>query len=439
MFDRNQCVVLGAGIGGLLAAGVAARFFDRVVVVEKDTLTDELRPRKGVPQGPQVHAIIKRGENAIASIFPEFPDRMRRAGGAIVTVGQDVRYFEGGGWHPQRTIGFEMFTQTRALLEREVRHCLAALSNVTIRDGARFAGYAVADGRVTGVTLQSGETIPADAAVDAMGRGSPTPKWLADNGHGAVRRSVTGINVHYVTMLLRRPRGYEDKASGWVIRPTAPDHVHGATMLSVEDNQWLLTLVSRFGDAPPLDFPGVLDFAKTVEGDFLYDVIKDTNLTAAPRRFNIPEAILSHFDELPDLPAGLLPLGDVVGNFNPVFAQGMTIASLHAETLREKLTGAVETGQSLAGFSNAYIKAAVALSRTAWQGAANMDFAYPQTVGDRPPDLEEIYATRRALRHAMETDAELHRDMVKVQHMLLPPEVLAGRVGICSDNHINHK
>ncbi len=48
-------------MAGLVAARVLADHFDEVTVVERDTIADELtEPRKGVPQGKQLHALLAR-------------------------------------------------------------------------------------------------------------------------------------------------------------------------------------------------------------------------------------------------------------------------------------------------------------------------------------------------------------------------------------------
>ena len=299
-----------------------------------------------------------------------------------------------------------------------------------MQTGSRFTGLELTgNGAINAVqvTRDGGvakDSVPANLVVDAMGRGSPMPRWLKDHGHGEVRYSRAGIDVHYVSMLLRRTETYSEASNGWVIRPTAPDLKRGATMFPVEGGQWLLALISRFGDLPPLDFEGCLAFVKTVEGGVLYDVIKDAELTSQPRRFMIPEAILANFDEMEGLPIGLLPLGDVIGNFNPVLAQGMTISALHAEILDRCLERLANSAGTLEDVSRRYIAEVVAVSKTAWQSAVSRDFDYPETEGERPPDLAEQQKLRRAIRRIMETDGDLHRDAVKVQQMMLPSNVL---------------
>ncbi|MET9871173.1 monooxygenase, partial [Streptomyces sp. NPDC006386] len=54
----GHCVVLGAGIAGLFAARVLSGTFDRVTVVDRDTLPETDENRRGVPQGRHAHAIL---------------------------------------------------------------------------------------------------------------------------------------------------------------------------------------------------------------------------------------------------------------------------------------------------------------------------------------------------------------------------------------------
>jgi flavin-dependent dehydrogenase len=56
----GHAVVLGASIGGLLAARVLADYYDRVTVVERDVLPDDPVNRRGVPQGRLIHACLAR-------------------------------------------------------------------------------------------------------------------------------------------------------------------------------------------------------------------------------------------------------------------------------------------------------------------------------------------------------------------------------------------
>ena len=66
----GHAVVLGASMGGLLAARVLADFYETVTVVERDVLADDAVNRRGVPQGRHVHALLGRGSQVLADLFP---------------------------------------------------------------------------------------------------------------------------------------------------------------------------------------------------------------------------------------------------------------------------------------------------------------------------------------------------------------------------------
>lgn len=54
----DHAVVLGASMGGLLAARVLADAYRRVTIVERDPLPESVLDRKGVPQGRHAHGLL---------------------------------------------------------------------------------------------------------------------------------------------------------------------------------------------------------------------------------------------------------------------------------------------------------------------------------------------------------------------------------------------
>lgn len=425
----RNAVVLGAGIGGLLAAGALSRFFERVIVLDRDRIPDTPTPRVGVPQGPQVHAVMKRGELAMEGLLPGFRERLAAAGGTTLRVGLDFRVFEGGGWHPRRDLGFTISSQTRALLEQVIRERLLANGNVSLRQRLRFRDLILdGGGVVTGAVVEGGgrEEVRADLVVDAMGRGSPVPDWLARNGHGEAPSVATGIDLYYSTLLFHVPERWRGEPWCLVQRATAPDKVRGATVVSIEEDRWLLSMVSRFDDRPPTTPSDCLTFLEGLESPEIFERIRHAEPATKARRFHIPESRVRFFDQLPGYPSGLLPLGDVIGTFNPLLAQGMTVAAMHAETLGEMIAKNINAagGLDLAELAADYIPAASALSHRAWTTGAYIDHVYPRTGGERPANFEAYHHFRRALRRAMDADPEIHRRAIRVAQLLDPSSVL---------------
>jgi pimeloyl-ACP methyl ester carboxylesterase len=62
----EHAVVIGASMGGLLAARALADFYEQVTVLERDAFPVADIPRKGVPQGKHAHGLLARGRAVIA-------------------------------------------------------------------------------------------------------------------------------------------------------------------------------------------------------------------------------------------------------------------------------------------------------------------------------------------------------------------------------------
>jgi 2-polyprenyl-6-methoxyphenol hydroxylase-like FAD-dependent oxidoreductase len=53
--------MIGASMGGLLAARALSDFYDEVTIFERDELPEACEFRKGVPQGRHAHGLLARG------------------------------------------------------------------------------------------------------------------------------------------------------------------------------------------------------------------------------------------------------------------------------------------------------------------------------------------------------------------------------------------
>jgi 2-polyprenyl-6-methoxyphenol hydroxylase-like FAD-dependent oxidoreductase len=149
-------------------------------------------------------------------------------------------------------------------------------------------------------------------------------------------------------------------------------------------------------------------------------------------RFRFRESRLRHFDRLDSFPPGLLPLGDAICRFNPIFGQGLSVAAIEAHALGEVLAECAADG----GLDRAwrpFFDRVVGIVDTPWSLAAVPDFIFPTTVGVRPPDLEMSVRFGMALTRATAVHPDIHRLAAEVQHLLRPRSALmdpavAGRV-----------
>ena len=60
----KRAVVIGAGMGGLTAAGALAQYFERVDILERDQLAATVRSRSGTPQDRHPHGLLAGGLRA---------------------------------------------------------------------------------------------------------------------------------------------------------------------------------------------------------------------------------------------------------------------------------------------------------------------------------------------------------------------------------------
>lgn len=95
----DHAVVMGASMGGLLAARVLADFYRTVTIVERDVLPADPVNRRGVPQGRRGHGLLTRGSQILSELFPGFLDELVADGVAIWNDGDLAKMWWSFGGH----------------------------------------------------------------------------------------------------------------------------------------------------------------------------------------------------------------------------------------------------------------------------------------------------------------------------------------------------
>ena len=206
----KRAVVIGASMGGLLAARALADHYDEVTIIERDALPEDDEPRKGVPQGRHTHGLLARGREVLEQLFPNFTGEMVAKGALSGDTVDAILWFNHGVYlcnTPSKLVGLAI---SRPMLENNVRRRLLQHANVRLHERCDVLEPVGAQRRVTGVRVQSrvgskvAQTINADLVIDASGRGSRSPAWLSALGYQAPREEQIKINVGYTTRQYRR-------------------------------------------------------------------------------------------------------------------------------------------------------------------------------------------------------------------------------------------
>lgn len=417
-----SAVVIGAGIAGLCAARELAGRFARVIVLDRDRLPENAEPRKGVPQGNHASVLLATGQAALGELFPGLVDELLAAGAVRFEPGTEMTFYRFGGVWPRTPTGITLVSFSRPLLEHTLRRRVAALPNVEFRAEVAAAGLAGADGVVTGVVLDDGQTLPCALVVDCSGRGSRSDRWLAGLGFGAPEVTEVKVGVGYATQLLRRKPG--DLADGVAVflLPAPPHETRVGLALPVEDDRWLVSMGGWHGDFPASgDAEAFAAHARGLPHPAIAGLLERCEPVTGIVSFGFPSNRRRRFEDLPAHPAGYLALGDAICSFNPIYGQGMTCAALEAQALGRRLD---EHGAATAALSADFYRDAAAVIATPWQFAANGDFAYPQTQGVRPRGVGLLNRYSRRIQLAARADPEIRRIFTAVQHLITPPGVL---------------
>jgi 2-polyprenyl-6-methoxyphenol hydroxylase-like FAD-dependent oxidoreductase len=422
----REAVVVGSGLGGLVAARVLSDYFEHVTVLERDPLDRGADARTGVPQGKHLHALLAGGQRVLEELFPGFRDDLDRAGAVRIRTGLDL-LVERPGFDPfpQRDLGFCSSSLTRPQLEYCVRRRVEAIDGVRIEPGCRVLGLLATDdgAGIRGVQFnRSGrsETRNADLVVDASGSGELTLAALRDGGHPGVRETTIGVDLGYSTAIFDIPPDAQQGWSGVLHLPQAPQTSRAALLTPIEGERWMLSLGGRSDEHPPGDETGVREYAATLRTRTVADALASAKMVAGVERYRFPESRLRHFERLDAFPRGLLPIGDAICRFNPIFGQGMSVAAIEAHALGQVLAASAQGDGALALAWRPYFRKVAEIIEAPWAMAAVPDLVFPSTVGERPADLARSLRFVIALTRATAVHPDIHKLSAEVQHLLRP-------------------
>ncbi|HWW83014.1 MAG TPA: FAD-dependent monooxygenase, partial [Vicinamibacterales bacterium] len=297
--------------------------------------------------------------------------------------------------------------------------------NVRLEEGCRVLSLMLAHDRGSIAGLQCkrdgrSETLRADLIVDASGGGDLTLGALP----AAPPETTIGVDIGYSSAVFAIPSDAPTDWKGVMVFPDAPKSGRAGLMIPVEGHRWMLALAGRAGDQMPGDETGLRSYAATLRTPTIARSIEKATMVSDVERYRFVESRLRHFERLDSFQAGLLPLGDAICRFNPVFGQGMSVAALQANALASLLGDCASGKLSICDLWRPFFKRVAAIVEAPWEFAAVPDFIFPETRGERPPNLELSLRFGAALNQAAARHPDIHKLAAEVQHLLVPRSAL---------------
>lgn len=421
----EHAVVLGASMAGLLAARVLTEFYDDVTVVERDVLTDAPDARRGVPQGRQPHVLLARCAVNAEELFPGLLDELVAAGAHRWNDGDLSRFhvvFAGHllkrtGTMPDPSALINYFA-SRPFIECHVRRRVRALPKVTVLDEHDFVDMTATGGRITGARVYRRSdgvdaNLDAQLVVDATGRGSRTPVFLEKLGYGRPGEDELTVRVAYASMPVRIPDGtVREYIFG---RPFEPGRPTSFVMFRCERDTWTVGAGTLGGLQPPSNRTELLDAGAGLAPAHLLAAAHAAEPLAEVGVYHFPANRWRRYDKMSRTPEGLVVLGDAVCSFNPIYGQGMTIASIESLILRDCLR---RGGDDL---PRRFHRAAAKKIRVAWQTAVGSDLALPEVAGRMRRSARITNAFVDRVLTAAESDPFVVQEFMRVTGMLDGP------------------
>jgi 2-polyprenyl-6-methoxyphenol hydroxylase-like FAD-dependent oxidoreductase len=328
---------------------------------------------------------------------------------------------------PRIKYGEATYSMSRPLIELTLRRQVERLTNVKVRGGCRALSIIgeSGTGAATAICCRTPdgnlETLQSDLIIDASGNGSLTLEFLKASGRRLPQETSIGVNMRYASALFDHADIKDNYKVAYTL-PDAPEGSRGGLIVTAENGTYHVTLIGRRGDIPPTTESEFRRYARELRTPAVYNAIQHGRFLTEITPYSFTESRWRHFAQVSDFPRGLLPIGDTICRFNPVYGQGMSVAAREASLLFE-LLGRSDS-DLLSTLARDFLTKAENLIADPWAMSALPDFIYPETTGVRPQDLPERLNFQKGLGRLAARDAAVFKLLVDVRHLLKPLNVL---------------
>lgn len=426
----GTAIVIGASIAGLWTARALSDHFDEVIVLERDRLPEGAEYRPGAPQARHFHTLLQAGLEQMRRWFPGLEEELIAAGAVPYDVIGDTRLRMRNHWYPRFPSGWVLLSCSRLLLESGIRRRLRQNPCIRFVEEVEVTGLEAdeCNRRVSGVRMRArgpsnqpeADTVYlADLVVDASGRHSRTPEWLARLGYPPPGEREVNSFLGYVTRKYRRKPG----TPMLLIVPVPPNNPYGGLVFPEEDDTMVVMTAGFNKHYPPTD---PLEFEAFLQhlGPEFQEALKGAEPISGPYSYRGTASRWRHYEQLERWPERFVVLGDAFCCFNPIYGQGMTVAALSAAALAE---GVRRSRGSLDGLAKSTLRKISKITRAIWFLATSADLEWPGTqggaLGNNPLDrFGRRYISE--MLDAMRFDHTVRREFFAVNQLIKPGTAL---------------
>ncbi|MDH5378988.1 MAG: hypothetical protein OEX00_11750 [Gammaproteobacteria bacterium] len=413
----DTAVIVGGSISGLLTAAAIKDHCNKIEILDKDAIPQELSStsRKYVPQAQHAHLILAGGETAMESLVPGLRKLALEEGAVLLDATRDWYSCFQEGMLPTYRSDISTLCISRALLETLLRKLILENSdNIVFKDSVRVQQIELGEGQHRVIYTSKGETISraADLAVDARGRGSDAKKLVEEKGIH-VKSEIVKPFIGYTSAWFNMPLNLPGNKRGLIVMARSPNNPTGAVLVPVEEGRYVLTCFGFNRNYPPETWHEILEFTRSVRDTVIYEAIKE----AKPHTIKVFHKDVNYFHRFAknrDWIDGFLVVGDAISSFNPIYGQGMATAAIASVRLNEILHTAQDTRTLQQVLTDTY--------KDPWIVSGNEDLRWSGTeVENRPFGLAAIHTMGDRIARAATIDKEVTTAYVKVLHMLERP------------------